>query len=88
MAYSSQRYRSLRPPQEGLRQRLCELAGERVRWGYRRLHLLLRREGVQVNIKRTYRLYREEGLAVPRRKRKRVSAPRQPMATPKRVNEC
>jgi putative transposase len=64
------------------------LALERVRWGYRRLHLLLRREGVQVNIKRTYRLYREEGLAVRRRKRKRVAVPRQPMVTPQRVNEC
>jgi len=88
VAYSSQRYRSRRPPQEGLRQRLCELALERVRWGYRRLHLLLRREGVQLNIKRTYRLYREEGLAVRRRKRKRVAVSRQPLVTPRRVNEC
>jgi putative transposase len=88
VAYSSQRYRSCRPPQEGLRQRLCELALERVRWGYRRLQLLLRREGVRVNIKRTYRIYREEGLAVRRRKRKRVAVARQPMVTPRRVNEC
>lgn len=41
-----------------------------------------------MNIKRVYRLYREEGLAVRRRKRKRVAVPRQPMATPSRVNEC
>src|SRR5262249_40586905 len=88
VAYSSQRYRSRRPPQEGLRQRLCELALQRVRWGYRRLHLLLKREGVHVNLKRTYRLYREEGLAVRRRKRKRVAVPRQPMVTPQRLNEC
>ena len=86
MALSSQRYRSRRPPQEALRQRLRELAIERVRWGYRRLHILLQREGVQVNHKRLYRLYRDEGLAVPRRKR--VAVPRQPMATPTRLNEC
>jgi len=61
---------------------------ERVRWGYRRLHRVLRREGVRVNVKRVYRLYREEGLAVRRRKRKRVAVARQPMAVPTRLNEC
>ena len=71
-----------------LRQRLRELAIERVRWGYRRLHILLRREGVKANHKRVYRLYREEGLAVRRRKRKRVAVARQPMVTPTRLNEC
>ena len=85
---SSQRYRSRRPPQEGLRQRLRELAVERVRWGYRRLHVVLKREGVQVNHKRVYRLYREEGLAVRRRKRKRVAVARQPMTPPTCMNEC
>ena len=85
---SSQRYRSRRPPQEALRRRLHELALDRIRWGYRRLHLLLEREGVRVNIKRVYRLYREEGLAVRRRKRKRVAVARQPMVAPLRVNEC
>lgn len=53
--------------------RLKELAASRVRYGYRRLHILLRREGWTMNHKRTYRLYREEGLSirpkVPRRKR-------------------
>lgn len=88
MALSSQRYRSRRPREEALRQRLRELAIDRVRWGYRRLHVLLKREGVQVNHKRVYRLYREEGLAVRRRKRKRVAVARQPMATPTRLNEC
>lgn len=85
---SSQRYRSRRAPQEELRRRLRELALERVRWGYRRLHYLLTREGTRVNIKRTYRLYREMGLTVRRRKRKRVAVARQPMASPKQVNEC
>lgn len=60
----------------------------RVRWGYRRLHRVLKREGVRVNVKRVYRLYREEGLAVRRRKRKRVAVARQPMPVPTRLNEC
>ena len=70
---SSQRYRRRSDPQVALRQRLGELAAARVRYGYRRLHILLRREGWLVNHKRTYRLYREEGLSIraklPRRKR-------------------
>ena len=68
---SSQRYRSRRDPREALRTRLRELAHERVRWGYRRLNILLEREGFVVNLKCVYRLYRDEGLAVRRRKRKR-----------------
>ena len=56
-----------------MRQRLRELAAERPRFGYRRLHVLLRREGVIINHKRVERLYREEGLAVRRRRRKRVA---------------
>ena len=60
----------------------------RVRWGYRHLHRVLKREGLRVNVKRVYRLYREEGLAVRRRKRKRVAVARQPMAAPTRLNEC
>lgn len=81
------RYRSRLPRREDLRARLRALAEERVRWGYRRLHVLLRREGIQANHKAVYRLYREEGLAVRRRKRKRVSVPRRPMLLPQRLNE-
>ena len=70
---SSQRYRSRRDPQVELRMRLRDLAAARMRYGYRRLHVLLRREGWPVNHKRTHRLYAEEGLAIrsklPRRKR-------------------
>ena len=55
-----------------LQERLIELAGQKRRYGYRRLHVLLRREGVLVNKKRTYRLYREAGLAVRRRRRKHI----------------
>ena len=58
------------PSNEHLQARLIELAGERRRCGYRRLHALVRREGVRANHKRIYRLYREAGLAV-RRRRKR-----------------
>lgn len=87
-ALSSQRYHSRRPAQAELRARLRELALERVRWGYRRLHVLLRREGQRVKVKRVYRLYREEGLAVRRRKRKRVAVARAPMPAPERINEC
>lgn len=71
-----------------LRQRLCSLAAERRRFGYRRLWVLLRREGFSVNHKRVYRLYREEGLSVRRRKRKRVAlTARVPHALPERPNE-
>lgn len=71
---STVRYRpSGRAGEAALRQRLRELAAERPRFGYRRLHALLRREGVIVNHKRIERLYREEDLAVRRRTRKRVA---------------
>ena len=53
--------------QRELRTRMKELASERRRFGYRRLHILLKREGWQVNWKKLYRLYREEGLTVRKR---------------------
>ncbi len=65
------RYRSRRPAEIALRSRLRELANERRRFGYRRLFILLRREGERSGINRIYRLYREEGLAVKRRKHRR-----------------
>ena len=71
-----------------LRDRLRTLAAERRRFGYRRLHVLLRREGFLVNLKRIYRLYTQEGLTVRRRKRRRRvprGVPRLP--TPTRINE-
>jgi putative transposase len=74
---SSYRYRSVARDQTALRLRLRDLAASRVRYGYRRLHVLLRREGWRVNHKRVYRLYREERLGIrSKRRRKRVSAPR------------
>ena len=71
MAVSSFRYRSQRSD-EALREQLVALAREKPRFGYRRLHVLLRRNGVMVNHKRVWRVYREAGLCVKRRKRKRL----------------
>ena len=89
MARTSCRYeRQLQGEEEKLRARLCTLAGERRRFGYRRLTVLLRREGWAVNHKRVYRLYREAGLGVRRRKRKRIGAvERQALAIPTQQNE-
>jgi len=71
-----------------LRGRLKELSSERRRFGYRRLHILLKREGWDVNWKKLYRIYREEGLTV--RKRggcKRAVGTRTPMAVPQGPNQ-
>ena len=71
---ASHRYQSRRDPAVELRMRLKELAESRVRYGYRRLHILLQREGWQVNHKRLYRLYCEEGLSIRTRSPKRRRA--------------
>ena len=82
------RYRPRLEDPPGLRDRLRALAAERRRYGYRRLWVLLRREDFLVNHKRVYRMYREEGLMVQRRKRKRISgATRVARSTPNRGNE-
>ncbi len=89
MARTSCRYERQRPgEEEKLKARLRTLAEERRRFGYRRLTVLLRREGWAVNHKRVYRLYQREGLGVRRRKRKRIGAvERQPLTIPTRLNE-
>jgi putative transposase len=79
---STMRYQSAREPQEALRARIRELADQRKRWGYRMIHLVLRREGWPVNRKRVQRLYREEGLAVRRRGKKRRSEAPRPIRQP------
>jgi putative transposase len=82
------RYRCRRLDDAALRQRLRALAHERRRFGYRRLHVLLRREGFTVNHKRLFRLYREERLMVRRRGgRKRALGTRAPMLVPQRPND-
>jgi len=69
--------------------RLKDLAGARVRYGYRRLHILLKREGWQINHKRVYRLYKLEGLSLRlKTKKKRVSAPRVPLPAATSPNDC
>lgn len=77
------RRRPTRPEDKELRERLRELSEERRRFGYRRLHILLKREGWTVNWKKLYRIYREEGLTVRKRGgRKRALGTRAPMAIP------
>ena len=76
---TSVRYRSRRADDSDLREKMRVLAHQRRRFGYRRLHILLRRDGVLINRKKTQRLYREEGLTVRRRKgRKRAVGARMP----------
>ena len=68
---SSHRYQSIAPDQAALRMRIKEIAAARVRYGYYRIYILLRREGWAVNHKRVYRLYGQEGLSM------RIKRPRQ-----------
>lgn len=73
----------VQPENEKLQGRMAELASERRRFGYRRIHALLRREGIDVNHKRIFRLYQAAGLAVKRRrKRCNVAVEREPLALP------
>jgi len=78
LAVSSYRYQSRRSD-EPLRTRLVELAREKPRFGYRRLHVLLRRSGERLNHKKLYRVYREAGLMIRRKKRKHCVRVGQPL---------
>lgn len=85
---SSVRYRSRRPDDGAIRTRLRELAAFRRRFGYRRLYILLRREGLCLNHKKLRRLYAEERLQVGRRGgRKRALGTRAPLALPQGPNQ-
>lgn len=86
---STLRYQPIRSDEtEQLKSRIIELAQERRRFGYRRIHALLRREGNEVNHKRVYRLYSEANLAVKRRKRRKgVMVPREALELPVERNE-
>jgi putative transposase len=90
LARSTVRYESVANPQTALRLRLRDLAMARIGYGYRRLHILIQREGWSVNHKRVYRLYREEGLAMrkrpPRRRKACLKRELRPLAAEK--NEC
>jgi putative transposase len=82
------RYKTTRADDAGLRQRMKAIAHERRRFGYRRLHVLLKREGYVINHKKLFRLYREEKLAVRRRGgRKRAIGTRAPMLVPMAPND-
>jgi len=83
------RYVSLRAPQDALRQRMREIAHARVSYGYRRIEVLLRREGWVVNHKRVRRLYREEGLTqkTKRPRRRKCAVVRVARPTPSAPNE-
>ncbi|WP_407660381.1 IS3 family transposase [Kaistia algarum] len=81
------RYRSRRPPDTALRAQLRDLANERRRFGYRRLFVLLRRDGEPSGINRIYRLYREEGLTMrKRRARRRAVGTRAPILVEAKAN--
>ncbi len=85
---SSVRYRSIKPDDAAIRERLRALSAERRRFGYRRLHVMLSREGLHMNQKKLRRLYREEGLQVRRRGgRKRALGTRSPMLLPQGPNQ-
>lgn len=90
LARSTIRHKSIADPQTALRMRLRDLAMARIGYGYRRLHILIEREGWHVNHKRVYRLYREEGLAMrkrpPRRRKACLKRDLRPLAAEK--NEC
>lgn len=82
------RYRPKPGNDDELRKRLRELAEQRKRFGSPRLHIMLKREGMVINHKRTERLYREEGLALrKKRRRKGAAGARVIMPLPKRTNE-
>ena len=79
---ASYRYRSIRDEQVALRMRISEIARVRVRYGYKRIHVLLRREGWTVNHKRVYRIYCEEGLNLRAKKPKRRRSAAQRICQP------
>jgi putative transposase len=85
---SVMRYVPCQADDSSVRQRLRDLAGQYRRYGYLRLHVLLQNEGLVINRKRTYRLYREESRGMHRRCRKRLPSARRVPTTPaERVNQ-
>ena len=89
MPWATLIYKSRKKPQEPLRRRLREIAATQVRYGYRRLTVLLRREGWKINAKRVYRLYDEENLKVRSVERKKIARrQRTPQALATRPNQC
>jgi len=87
---SNQYYRSVKDPRHDLRLRMREIAKVRVRYGYRRVHVLLRREGWQVGRNQAYRLYREEGLQLRSKlpRRRKMAVLRHERIRPRRPDEA
>jgi putative transposase len=86
IAASTFRYQAKRQDEQ-LRELLVRLAREKPRYGYRRLHVLIRRDGIEANHKKVWRIYREAGLCVKRRKRKRLVKSGVPLQATKAANE-
>ena len=85
---STVRYTSVRTDDTPLREAMKKVAAERRRFGYRRIHVMLERQGIGMNQKKLRRLYREEKLQVRKRGgRKRALGTRRPMVLPNRANE-
>lgn len=84
----SVRYRSLRPDDRELREAMKAVAAQRRRFGYRRIHVMLQRQGIEMNIKKLRRLYAEEKLQVRKRGgRKRALGTRRPIIVPDQPNQ-
>jgi putative transposase len=83
-------YQSKRPEQAYLRKRIKEIAAEKPRYGYRRITILIRREGLLVNVKRVYRIYKEEALQMRKKVPKRRVSPqlRQVRVPAAKQNQC
>jgi putative transposase len=89
MSASTYLYKSVRKDESALKMRIKEITETRVHYGYRRVHVLLRREGHTDNVKRIYRLYREEGLSLrlKRPRRNKAAKLRQPKQLAHAINE-
>lgn len=87
---STQRKPGTRDPRIEIRQRMHEIAGTRIRYGYRRVHIMLRRDGWTVGRNLVWRLYREEGLALrsKRPRRRKMVVHREARCMPKQPNEA
>ena len=88
LSRSTFRYKSKDKNDHHIRIRMREIAQEKSRYGYRRIHVILKREGLSINHKKTERIYREEGLSLKKRKKKRhKSTLRVPISKPEFLNE-
>lgn len=87
IAKSTVRYKSRRSDDSELRKQITDIASARKRFGYRRIHVMLQRAGEEVNHKRVYRIYCEEGLQVRKRRRKKERQFRKPLEPARSPNE-